>query len=78
MLKRRQHIKLRISDRLAIAAALVLTVTALGGVVSEQRLNDEPDPMATRIMQAQKVDTQSDDTVERTSAKARLLLFRRG
>ncbi|MEE4174728.1 MAG: hypothetical protein V2I57_10795 [Xanthomonadales bacterium] len=78
MLKLKKRMNLRVSDRLAVAAALVLTVTALGGVVAEQNLDREIEPVSTRVLKAQASDPQSDDTVERHSAKARLLLFRRG
>jgi hypothetical protein len=78
MLKLKQRFDLRIPDRFAVAAALVLTVTALGGVLTERKAGDDPKAAPVQMLKAQAVDTQSDDAVERHSAKARLLLFRRG
>jgi hypothetical protein len=78
MLKLKQRFDLRIPDRFAVAAALVLTVTALGGVLTERNAGDDPKAAPVQMLKAQAVDTQSDDAVERHSAKARLLLFRRG
>ena len=77
MLKLKQRFKFRVTDRLAVAAALVLTVTALGGVVSEQ-VSGQSEPAPAQLLKARQVETETDDVVERHSAKARLLLFRRG
>lgn len=77
MLKLKKRMNLRVSDRIAVAAALVLTVSALGGVVAEQNREDL-EPVTPRVLKAQAADPQSDDAVERHGAKARLLLFRRG
>lgn len=78
MLKLKQRFNLRIPDRLAVAAALVLTVTALGGVATERGMEDEPKASPVSLLNSQAADSRSDDTVERHGAKARLLLFRRG
>lgn len=78
MLKLKQRFNLRVPDHLAVTAALVLTVTALGGVVNEQVFEHESEQAPTQLLKARHVDTQSDDAMERQSAKARLLLFRRG
>ncbi len=78
MLKLKQRFTLRVPDRLAVAAALVLTVTALGGFVTGQGFGEDLNQPPAHLLKAQQVDTQSDDAVERHGAKARLLLFRRG
>jgi hypothetical protein len=77
MLKLKQRFDLRVPDRLAVAAALVLTVTALGGIVSEWGAGDKHKAAPVQLLNSQAVDTQSDDAVERNGSKARLLLFRR-
>jgi hypothetical protein len=78
MFRFRQRFDLRVPDRLAVAAALVLSLTALGGVVGERGFGKEQEPAQVQLLKSQAVDTQSDDAVERHGAKARLLLFRRG
>ncbi len=78
MLKLKQKFAPRVPDRLAVTAALVLTVTALAGVITGNGFNEDGKAAPAQLLKAQQVDTQSDDAVERHSAKARLLLFRRG
>lgn len=80
MLKLRNRFSLRIPDRLAVFAAVALTVTAGGGVMAE-RLLDE-DTMGTEATaqptQRDAVDPTSDDAARQGGLASRLLLFRRG
>jgi hypothetical protein len=78
MLKLRQKFALRVPDRLAVTAALVLTVTALTGVLTGQGFDEDGKAAPVQLLKPQQADTQADDAVERHSARARLLLFRRG
>ena len=80
MLKLRNRITIRIPDRLAVIAAVTLTVTAGGGVLGERFMNDAAlgvDATAKPV-QTEVVDPTSDDSARQTGLASRLLLFRRG
>ncbi len=80
MLKLRNRITIRIPDRLAVLAAVTLTVTAGGGLLGE-RLMSEPVPGADSVnvpARAEVADPTSDDAARSGGLASRLLLFRRG
>ncbi len=80
MLKLRNRITIRISDRLAVLAAVALTVTAGGGVLGERLMNDGPlgaDATASPA-RVEIADPTSDDAARQGGLASKLLLFRRG
>ena len=72
----RNRIKLRISDRLAVMAALVLILTASVGSVDDAQAPTEA--LAKPMHASIEADPTSDDATQRKSATSGLLLFRRG
>ncbi len=85
MAKLRKRVSLRIPDRMALAVALVLTVTAAGSVMRDALHDDliRPNhtapstvmPVATEKVE---LDPTSDDATGAKPLTARFLLFRHG
>lgn len=80
MLNLRHRFTLRISDRLAIAAALVLTLTAAGGALADRYLGEgTAAPTATAMpAEADAPDPTSDDAAAAGGLTVSLLLFGHG
>jgi len=80
MLNLRHRISLRVPDRLAIVAALALSLTAAGGVVGETLLaTPESVADATALpVSAEQDDPASDDAARPGGLTASLLFFRNG
>lgn len=85
MAKFRNRISLRIPDRMALAVALVLTVTAAGSVMRDTLSNDligpnnsAPDTAMPVSVEKLELDTDSDGTSGGKPVTARFLLFRHG
>jgi len=78
MLNLRRRISVRIPDRLAIAAALLLTLTAAGGVFAERLMSGSADPATAMPASEETVDPHSDETAGRGGLTVGLLLFGHG
>lgn len=82
MLHLRKRLAIRVPDRLAIVAAVTLTITAAGGVMGDAWLDRGASGDAVEVQRvpvsAEQADPTSDDAGRRSGLTLRLLLFRHG
>ncbi len=76
MLNLRKRFSLRISDHLAIAVAVVLSVTAAGGVVADRFMPAAPAENTVMPAETDAADPTSDETVGGGGLTVGLFLFK--